>query len=506
MLKISEKIPPVMPAAAFFLFFSACSSVSTLPTERLEIGPDPGAPQCVKLFSLLDQAVDKTGVGDAQAAPVPGFPYLRANRFLTSFRGQKLSSAEFDAWADRLQQLGEQGRKAEMANLPPEARQLFPPYETVQQCGDLLRQNDFSQEYKRPHKRRKLMETVSVPQEYQTWKRILGLYWLTAWPVKLGAHNLYKEIRETYRTPLEKLKVKGELIRYLPPALPDPLNAREIKEILHSSAANPLKIPEPQGRERERLFAAFAPVWQVDARSKDDRIGAPVWLPSRDKPSVDTHRPAVYRYLSHTRFRGDVLLQLNYVVWFPARPTSSGIDLLGGHIDGLTWRVTLSADGTPLAYDTIHNCGCYHWFYPASRLHVRPAEGILQEPPFSPQQAPEPLPGRGLALRIAHTSHFIDRVLQKTMMKEGQTLAYEWADYRSLRSLPLANGQRRSLFQPDGIVPGTERGERWVLWPMGIPGPGEMRQRGHHATAFFGRRHFDDPDLMERSFIMKAKE
>jgi hypothetical protein len=40
-----------------------------------------------------------------------------------------------------------------------------------------------------------------------------------------------------------------------------------------------------------------------------------------------------------------------------------------------------------------------------------------------------------------------------------------------------------------------------VLWPLGIPAPGAMRSRGHHATAFIGRRHFDDPDLIERYFV-----
>jgi hypothetical protein len=35
---------------------------------------------------------------------------------------------------------------------------------------------------------------------------------------------------------------------------------------------------------------------------------------------------------------------------------------------------------------------------------------------------------------------------------------------------------------------------------MGIASAGQMRQWGHHATAFVGRRHFDDPDLFERYF------
>jgi hypothetical protein len=35
---------------------------------------------------------------------------------------------------------------------------------------------------------------------------------------------------------------------------------------------------------------------------------------------------------------------------------------------------------------------------------------------------------------------------------------------------------------------------------MGIPSAGAMRQWGHHATAFVGRRHFDEPFLIERYF------
>jgi hypothetical protein len=52
----------------------------------------------------------------------------------------------------------------------------------------------------------------------------------------------------------------------------------------------------------------------------------------------------------------------------------------------------------------------------------------------------------------------------------------------------------------DGIVQGSERGERVYFWPMGIREPGAMRIWGRHATAFVGKRHFDDPDLLEKYF------
>ena len=58
----------------------------------------------------------------------------------------------------------------------------------------------------------------------------------------------------------------------------------------------------------------------------------------------------------------------------------------------------------------------------------------------------------------------------------------------------------KRLFGTDGIIAGTERLERFLLWPTGIANPGAMRQWGTHATAFVGRRHFDDPDLLDRAF------
>jgi hypothetical protein len=196
---------------------------------------------------------------------------------------------------------------------------------------------------------------------------------------------------------------------------------------------------------------------------------------------------------------GKILVQLNYVVWFPSRPKTSAFDLLGGRLDGITWRVTLSPDGRPLAYDTIHNCGCYHLFFPTSRLRARPQGFTVEETAFVPQQAPDLDEPGGMVLRIAQRTHYVERVLP-TAADGAEVVRYRFADYDSLRSLPAPSG-RRSLFGPDSIVSGSERGERCFFWPMGIPSSGAMRQWGHHATAFVGRRHFDDPDLVERYFL-----
>jgi hypothetical protein len=80
---------------------------------------------------------------------------------------------------------------------------------------------------------------------------------------------------------------------------------------------------------------------------------------------------------------------------------------------------------------------------------------------------------------------------------------YQLDDDRRPTTLPRASGGTRSAYGSDGLMPGTERGERYFLWPMGVESAGQMRQWGHHATAFVGRRHFDDPNLLASYFSLR---
>jgi hypothetical protein len=464
--------------------------------------PGPSG-QCREFFAAVDQAVSTAGVEDVQAARISGFPYLRVDRFLASFPPLKPDTPEYAAWVDRLQSLGARGRDVELANLPEAARaglrDRLPAgmdsslASAARQCATVLRDHDLAQ----PDCAERLELRAHVPDDYRTWERALGLYPLTA---PLFAHGIGKWHAETlasYARPVRELQVAGRLVSFRPPQ-ERRLTADQVADVIRRASGNPLHIPEPSGADRDRLFDAFAPVWRVDVAGDHDLIGAPKWGKSSD-PQVDLSAPVVYRHLSHTRMDGQILLQLNYVVWFSSRPKTSAFDLLGGRLDGIIWRVTLSPEGRPLVYDTIHDCGCYHLFFPTSHLRLRSHGFTVEETAFVPQYAPDSEQPHGLVLRVANGTHYIERVLADSVAA-GPSETYRFADYDSLRSLPAGSG-RRSLFGPDGIVPGTERGERCFFWPMGIPSPGAMRQWGHHATAFVGRRHFDDPDLMERYFV-----
>jgi hypothetical protein len=480
-----------------FLQLQGCASILSRSDEQPSSYPEDTAHigACTDFFTDLDQQVDAAGVGDAEQARIAGFPYLRVDRFLSSMRTRPMDNVEFEAWVDRLQALDLQARVKELGNLP----QPYPSWGTgdikrqLLRCATLLRKKDMADEVRR----KKLRTAADVKPDYQTIKRVLGLYPISSQFVLMGVRSLHEEVAQRFATPLEELPVHGRLMTYAPPLKGEVLNKVQIANIIHKGSRNPLGIPELDARDRERLFAAFAPVWEIDVKSDADRFGEPFWS-SDPKPQIAIESPRVYLRLSHTRFKGRIYLQLNYQIWFPGRPRQGAFDILGGHLDGLIWRVTLDENGKPLLYDTIHNCGCYHMYFPSSKLQYTGKTHVFEEPLLIPAAAPQADEGERVVLRIAHSTHYLEAVSVRLPISTGIT--YRPEDYHTLRSLPLRQGGNRSLFGPDGLVPDTQRGERWVLWPMGIPEPGAMRQWGHHATAFVGRRHFDDPDLLERYF------
>lgn len=102
-------------------------------------------------------------------------------------------------------------------------------------------------------------------------------------------------------------------------------------------------------------------------------------------------------------------------------------------------------------------------------------------------------------VRLQSSTHYLVDIAHTNDGKEGDKESYTLAPYDNLRS--IHGDRRRSLFDSDGLVPGTERPERFLLWNTGVPSAGAMRQWGHHATSFLGRRHFDDPGLLDRYFM-----
>lgn len=474
---------------------------------------------CTSFIADTEATIRTANVIDAEAKRIADYPYLRTNRFFSDFRHEKLSNQAFDHWVNHLLALGLDGWRIELANLPHASRSKLTKLasqinysqiklsgmsvdEALQYCSSIL----IAVELDEADEQQNLKLKASTPDEYNTWQRMLGLYPITALIFRSGISRWHKNTRRIFALPLNKLPVSGDLIQYTPPSDTLQLTSLQVSQIISNTSNNTLGIPEPVDEDEKKLFDSFAPIFEIDVVTNDDRIGAVEW-DSNDRAEINIHSPKVYRHFSYARVANNILLQLNYTIWFPSRPKTSSFDLLGGHLDGITWRVTLLPNGKPWLYDTMHNCGCYYLAFPTSNASILKQTQIINEPVLIPQiispdiakKSSDSQSSHSPILRIAHGSHYIERVYFESS-RSVQTMNYQYANSRELRSLKLDDGNYRSLYGQDGIIKSSQRNERYLFWPMGIPSPGAMRQWGHHAIAFVGRRHFDDARLFEEYF------
>ena len=474
-------------APAAMLLLGACATVQ--PPQSLHLrAADPEVRDCAEWFRSTDAAVDAAGVRDREASPVAGFPYLRSTRFLAALMPAANTDVLRRTWLEQLRQADLQARAAELRNLP--AAQTADS-SRAQRCGALLLNRDLQQ----PELSAMLAERVRVPDAYSDGLRIAGLYGLTRIPFTGGVAQWHAEARAMFERSRKGEPSAHPVERYAP-AGTGRYSRAEVAALL--KRADPaLGLLSLNADETSRLLATYAPVFEVETTGEFDRPGALRWGEARH-PVPDTQKPVVYQRLSYTRYGGRTLVQLVYTMWFGERPVDKSFDILAGGLDGLVWRVTLAPDGEPLVFDTMHPCGCYHMFFPTPLAAVQPAPDPDDEWAFIPATLTRVQENEQVRLRIATRSHYLLDVGVQPVAAAAR--GYGMLDEQVLRSLPLPGGGYRSIYGADALVAGTERGERFLFWPMGIPSAGAMRQWGNHATAFLGRRHFDDADLLERRF------
>ncbi len=483
--------------AAAVVGLLAGTACTTLPGPM----PDPSWPvpeaDCQAWTQQLDAALAAAGVADAEAERLPGVAGLRVDRTTEALRERaRAGDAAWAAWLQRAAALDRAARQAEIANLPPAWWRTTPwpaagagpavatPEAAMARTDECRRRAVAAWEAATPAARDTLLARAIVPERYSTARRALGLYPVLRVPFFAGVQRW----QDRHRAAMAAWA-----------AAPPPLE-RQVPEAATRPSPGPLPLdalglPQPTADEAERLLAWNAPAVAVERRGPHDQFGAPGWRDGR--PVVDTGTPVVYQRLAHTRLGGRWRLQLVYTLWFPERPATGRFDILAGALDGVILRLTLDERGEPMLADTIHACGCYHLFFPSAALRPRGDAPEHEEWLFAPAALPELPATHRLELRIASGSHDVMGLVAAPRDAAGQP--YRLRPDDELRSRPAGDG-RRSLFGPDGLVAGSERGERWLFWPMGIASAGAMRQWGHHATAFVGRRHFDDAKLLERRF------
>jgi hypothetical protein len=446
--------------------------------------------------------VERAGVRDAAAFRIEGVPYLRYNRFLAALKNRPLSPPQRETWLRRMGALDAASRKKEIANLPEsEIDKLLNEFAAgtgrngliryTAECADRLMTADTDPAGNSPS----FADRIEAPEEYSSILRTVGLYPVTSLPVKYLTERVHRRIRARYDTPPGKLEMRGKLIAYGPGKESDS-GPGALDGYRHLRRGR-LGIPDLSGGAAKRLAAALAPIFLQDVASDIDRPGRIVW--GEKGAEVDLAQPVVYYYFTDALVKEEPLLQINYVVWYSGRRDPAPM-IEWGHLDGLTVRVTLDSDGEPIMVDAMNNCGCYHLFFP-SRAHVGKAipddAGLY---PFVPAALPDGYPRDRLILRVNSGWHQVEHIITDPGL---HTVPYRLLPYERLESIPKIGGGAESLFTPDGIAKGSGRIEPLILFPMGIPDVGSMRQRGHHPIKLVGRGYFDDPLLFQRHFEFK---
>ncbi len=415
---------------------------------------------------------------------------------MASFSTEIDDGAAFDDWVKRLQFLDQKARFFEIANLPPESlTNLYAKTgetdirQKVIQCGDILKKTDFRDS----DQRRKFKADVNPFDDYILLRRILGLYPITSMFISSGIYRYQSEVHRSFSN---QPPSGWQKVRYVPAVSDD--SQPSPFAILQTAGRDAIGIPEYSSKDQQVLFDFFAPIWEMQTEGDFDRIGAPFWTADK-KPAIDTNRTITFRHLSFARFKGKILTQLNYVIWFPARPKEGSFDIYGGFLDGLVYRVTLDSDGQPLLHETAHNCGCYHKFYPTNRLQVLKKIDYAEKPLVLKAPSAHPNSAR-MVIALETRTHYVKSLYTFPREMKTDSVGYSLADYDQLRSLKYSAHEHRSFFREDSLVNGSERLERYLLWPTGVLSPGAMRQWGRHSVAFVGKRHFDDPNLIEKIF------
>lgn len=442
---------------------------------RLPLVADP---DCAALFAARDAV--STATQDAQYQRLAGFPGLRSDRVLAALGPTAHSPAQRLLWLQRLAAKDAEASIIELGNLPEPPRTAWTIPARQQQLS-ACRTATITQLMHDASAFERAVAAAQVDDDYSGWARRLGLYPLF--------RPLYRQQVAHWQDHVATLQAPTSSPHWL---AYQPLIGVEPNASGLSSDA--LGLPQADPAQLAALFARHAPWLNIEQLSPADRIGSPLF-DADGRRDFALQQPQVFQHVGWSQLDGHWHLQLIYQFWFARRPKPQPLDLYGGELDGLIWRVTLDDQGQALLYDSIHPCGCWHSLFLPNSSPLRPQAATDHEARLVRRL---PIDGRsGATLWLSGGEHQLRWVDGRR--PTSPTVSYRRTALDSLRQLAHPQGSH-SLYDGAGLVPGSERLERWLLWPSGINSPGAMRQWGRHATAFVGQAEFDDPQLLQGYF------
>ncbi len=459
----------------------------TIPPEQL-VGLFKNVKGCREKYAAMDARIDAAGVRNPAFYRIPGFPYLRTDRLMASYRNDLSTFDEAAGWVRRMREFDQEAREFEYEALGMSAQEA-----AIQRFDFLVcSQGLAGLELEVPENLELLRQTAVVPDDYSARAKLLGLYPLSAPLLKSKISRFESEVRAEFAQPAETLIGNGSRVLWQVEAVED---LSLVPKHVYDSSPDELGLPGLVDSSWRAIAEANAPQIASLADGSSRQLGAPVWTATG--PAVDTSQPVVNYQIGFVRFGGLSLIQVDYFLWF-SRPAGTDAGPAGAPIDGMVWRVTLDEHLKPLAYDSLRASGREHFWFPVQDRLQRQAR-VDGQPPFFPQQGLAPqrprlvLAGNHGGLRQVQAS---DAPLTQAVPRRYQLRRYE-----ELYRLPLPNGSARSLFDTAGFVPGTDSAAPDWMLASGIAEPGRLRHLAHLPIDYLGRRHFDDPRLLQAVFV-----
>ncbi|PLX78983.1 MAG: hypothetical protein C0616_12870 [Desulfuromonas sp.] len=459
--------------------------------------------------AIIHEIIDSQSCRNIAYHQVPGLPFLRLNRFWQSQTNHPLS-------AETLALLLKVAREFDSKSVAGEISCLDSTSKS--QLADRLSLNNSStasilEQYEAgarillrhhltdPSQLLEALRDAKVPDNYSTTYRVLGLYPLIAPVFTLAVVDAYEERESWLQRPESELLNDGDWRLY---SLMDdaPLSMAQAGELIRQTSSNPLGVPLPDEHQAQLLAATYAPTL-----IQQEETGADLWGRvdhNGNAPHIVTEEPTFYYYLDHGLRAGQPFLRINYVNWYPERTGEKTPWFEHGAFDGLTIGVSIDDSGQPFLLQVMNNCGCYLQYFPAVDSGLESRDVPWAPDPLLAQTLPKWDERHKPTIAINAGWHQVERLLKREPELE-RTGTYRLLPYKLLEQIPLSGGQSISLFDSQGVLPGSERIERFFFFPMGIPSVGSMKQRGHQPITLVGRAHYDDADWLDYPFSVKPR-
>jgi hypothetical protein len=488
---VTELLSKRLPFLVILSFvLTACQIGSKQPVSQRSYSLVEQLPEdCTVNIREFRGTIERAGVSNAGAPALHASALLHGDRFLHGLSRVVQSEPEIHQWMSLAAELAIKTRESENNNL-----------EDPWSDSSLARLADCSRSLARAPgfdaQRFEILEAVqqsNFPTHYMRSRQILGALPLLRPFLRQRILALHADEQRWF----EEEEAFSSSHFYEIDSTSETSMADSIAGWMRAAySSNALALPLLQEAQLAALFTEHAPKLLVEFAGENDKISSPQW--EGDRIEFNSETPTVYTLPSITRFEGRNLLQLNFVFWFSARRPRALIDLYSGDVDSLIWRVTLNEQGDVLLYDSIHSCGCYHKYFIASEKIITKERADSKEP-ANIFRLSRDIDESELTLTITANEHYIVGVDSRSRRLEEDSLRFDLAPYEQLQNLAVEGGTR-SLFDDNGIIAGSERLERFTLWPTGILSVGAMRQWGTHATGFIEEQFFDDEGLLEKYF------